>query len=206
MRICSGPTGVEVDVRVLVGEEVGLPVSAAEVPVAFTAEAVAVRFAAAVLVRSAADAVAVRLAADAVAVRFEAAVPVRFAAAVTVNGSMQSAIELDELRGEGALLARSTLLSSVSEQSLLRMSAVVLLGAGAGAAPSKKSAVPYPTRSTMLARSDGEQGVAPPLHAIPLVVLARITFPAVAPISVEPLASGVGNKLPTEPPDASCIR
>src|SRR6188474_2314565 len=114
--VVAGDVFVAVAVLVFVGMIVGVFESAIEV---------AVRFAAAVPVRFMAD-----------------AVPVRFATAVTVNGSMQSAIGLDEFRAEGVPVAKSALLLSVSVQPLpVRRSAVVLLGAGAGLLPSLQFAL-----------------------------------------------------------------
>ena len=79
-------------------------------------------------------------------------------------------------------------------------------GVGAGPVPSKKLAVPKPTRSTICANCAAEHGVLEPLHARPVVVFARITLPAPPAMLIEPDASGVGSGLPFAPPDACCTR
>ena len=112
----------------------------------------------------------------------------------------------DVLRGFGAPAPKSARLLSVSAHpELLRSKAVVLEVVGA-AAPSKKLAVPHPTRSTIIASCAGVHGVDPPLQASPMAELTRITFPAVADMAVVPLASGDGSKAPIAPPEASCTR
>src|SRR5882672_11136998 len=111
-----------------------------------------------------------------------------------------------EFRGLGAPVAKSARLLSVSVQPLLvRKPAVVLLSVGA-AAPSKKLAFPYPTKSMILASSAAGQGVEPPLQASPVVVLTNATLPAPALMVMVPVTSGVGNATPIAPPDASFIR
>jgi hypothetical protein len=87
-----------------------------------------------------------------------------------------------------------------------RKSAVVVLIVGAAPAPSKKLAVPYPTRSTIWASWPAEQGVLEPLQARPVVVFARITLPAVADMLIVPVASGVGIREPLAPPEDSWTR
>jgi len=89
--------------------------------------------------------------------------------------------------GVGDAAAKSVLLLSVSVQPPpARMSAVVVLGAGAFAPPSLQLAVePYPTKSTI----DALAGQAPD-EAV--VVLMSATFPAVALIAIVPVASAVG--------------
>ncbi len=93
------------------------------------------------------------------------------------------------LRGVGIPETKSLELTSVSVQPpSARRSAVVLLGAGAGPAPSKQLAVlPKPTKSTTLA----PKGQPDPLRGV--VLLTKATSPAVAPIVIEPVTSGVGN-------------
>ncbi len=105
--------------------------------------------------------------------------------------------------GVGAPTAKSEPLSSVSVQpAVLRIAEVVLLGAVAGCAPSKKSAFPYPTRSTIWASAAEEHGdvlSTPPLHPSGVVESTRAIFPAVADmrIGVGSTTSGVGSGAPT---------
>ena len=74
-----------------------------------------------------------------------------------------------------------------------RNAAVVLVSAGAAAAPSKKFAVPKPTRSAIRARWASEHAVDPPLHASAVALLTSATFPAVPDMLMVPVASGVGS-------------
>ena len=105
------------------------------------------------------------------------------------------------LRGAGAPVAKSAALSLVSVQpSPARRIAVLLLVAGAGALPSKKFALPNPTRSRMSACCAGLQALLPPLQPRVVVVLASTTLPAVPDMLIVPLASGVGSGLPLAPP------
>ena len=100
------------------------------------------------------------------------------------------------LRGLGTAAAKSKLLLSVSVQPFpARKSAVVGEIAGAGPAPSKKFAVPYPTRSTIWASWAAEHGVLEPLQPTPAVVLATMTLPAAAAMAIVPDASGVGDRV-----------
>src|SRR5439155_3147621 len=99
------------------------------------------------------------------------------------------------LRGLGAPTAKSDALLSESVQPLsARRTAVVLLGAAVAAPSSKQFAVvPYPTRSTTAAPLGHD-----PLSGV--ATFARMTFPAVAPIAILPVASGVGRfTLPPAP-------
>ena len=99
------------------------------------------------------------------------------------------------LRGLGATTAKSDALLSESVQPIsARRTAVVLLGAAVAAPSSKQFAVvPYPTRSTTAAPLGHD-----PLSGV--ATFARMTFPAVAPIAILPVASGVGRfTLPPAP-------
>ena len=103
--------------------------------------------------------------------------------------------------GVGDAAAKSALLLSVSVQPPpVRMSAVVVLGAGAFAPPSLQLAVePYPTKSTI----DALAGQAPD-EAV--VVLMSATFPAVALIAIVPVASAVGRLFTPFAPSDSATR
>ena len=101
------------------------------------------------------------------------------------------------LRGAGAPVVKSVPLLPVSVQPLpARKRAVVLVAAGAAAAPSKKLALPKPTRSSICASWAAEQTVEAPLQARPAVVVARMTLPAVADRLRVPVASAVGSAVP----------
>jgi hypothetical protein len=106
--------------------------------------------------------------------------------------------ELDVLRGAGADNVKSTELCAVSKHPLLaRRIAMVLLGAGAAAVPSKQLAVlPYPTKSTMLEST----GQAPERASIDLT---SATLPEVAARDIEPLVSGPGRTAPLVPAELS---
>ena len=68
-------------------------------------------------------------------------------------------------RGVGVPTVKSAALSSLSAQPPpFRTAAVVLEVPPVGPEPSKKFAVPYPTRSTMRASCDASHGVEPPLQ------------------------------------------
>ncbi len=111
-----------------------------------------------------------------------------------------------ELRGFGATAVKSALFESVSTQPLLlRSTAVEFVVAGAAALPSKKFAVPQPTRSSMVARAAAEQGVELPLHPKGVTVLTRATFPPLPLIlmGVLSVTSGAGNAAITLLPAAS---
>ena len=101
-------------------------------------------------------------------------------------------------RGFGAPVAKSVELTSASVQPFLpRSTAVLLLGAGVGPAPSKQFAVvPYPTKSIMLAPVGQETVKA-------VVVLTSATLLAVADIAMLPVASGVGRLVVPPAPAAS---
>jgi hypothetical protein len=105
------------------------------------------------------------------------------------------------LRGIGVAGTKSKLLLFVSVQpSDLRMIALVLLAAGAGALPLKQEAVePYPARSMML----GSLGHAP---VIGVVVFTSATLPAAAAMAIVPVASGCGSALPLLAPAACWTR
>src|SRR5512138_1398480 len=103
---------------------------------------------------------------------------------------MQECVGDNVLRGAGVAAAKSAALSSVSTQpSSLRKSAEVTLSPGAAAEPSKKFAVPYPTKSTMDASCAGEQTVEPPLQASPVVDSTNATLPADPLMFTVPVAS-----------------
>ena len=141
----------------------------------------------------------------AVAVGVGLGVPVAVAVAVAVGVGVDPAEHganvLAVLRGFGVPVLKSDELLSVSTHPPDALkSAVVLLGAGAGAVPSKQLAVvPNPTRSMMLA----PVGHAP-LRAV--VEFTSATLPAVAPIAIDPLASGVGRFTVPPVPAASWTR
>ena len=120
----------------------------------------------------------------------------------TVTGPEHGAKVVEVLRGPGAAALKSVLLVSVSAQPpAARNSDVVLEGAGA-TAPSKKFAVPYPTRSMINASCAALHGVEPPLQPRVTVLLTSATFPAVAliAIGVASVVSGVGSAAPVAPP------
>src|SRR3954451_14965740 len=91
------------------------------------------------------------------------------------------------LRGPGSPETKSLALSFVSKQPSFSLRAAdVFESVGAGPDPSKHAGVelPYPTRSTI-----------PVVGQLPVKVVelfTRATLPAVAPIVIVPLASGVG--------------
>jgi len=108
---------------------------------------------------------------------------------------------LAELRGAAAAAVKSEPLLSVSEQppEFRKIDAVVLVAGPT--VPSKKFALPHPTKSIKCERWVGVQGVLLPLHAIPVVVSASRILPAVpAMLIVVELRSGVGNGTPLAPP------
>src|SRR4051812_5642986 len=81
--------------------------------------------------------------------------------------------------GAAAAAEKSAALLSVSVQpSDARNTAFVALGAGAGPVPSKKFAVPYPTRSTISASAAALHGAEPPLQPSEVVELTSATLPA----------------------------
>src|SRR5262245_11101996 len=113
------------------------------------------------------------------------------------------------LRGAGATTAKSIALLSVSAQPLPRRSAAVVFEvAGAALEPSKKSALPYPIRSTMVASAAASHGVEPPLQPSGVVVLTSATLPAVADmaIGVASVTSGIGSDAPFPAPAPSWTR
>ena len=128
----------------------------------------------------------------------------RFGTVTTVHGFNGEPV----LRGAGVPAEKSEALLSVSTQPLLARDAeVVLLKVGA-AAPSKKLAFPYPTKSIIIANCAAEQGVDPPFQPRDAVELTRATLPAVPLIliGVASITSGVGSGEPTAAVDASWIR
>ena len=115
-------------------------------------------------------------------------------------GPLHAASAVALLRGAGATAVTSVPFWLVSVQPLPpRRAAVVLLRVGAAAVPSKKFAVPKPTRSRISDDCAEEHAVEPPLQASAVVELARITLPAVPDIALVPLASTVGNAAPLAP-------
>lgn len=100
-----------------------------------------------------------------------------------------------EFRGVGAPEVKSAELLFVSvNPPARRMSAVVLVPAGAAAEPSNAFAVPYPTKSTTLVSAGPEIAVA---------VIDNATLPLVALKFMPPVLSAVGNATPIAPPLAS---
>ena len=97
------------------------------------------------------------------------------------------------MRGLGTPEAKSFALLSVSVQPPSFLTAAVALARVGAAVPSKKLALPYPTRSTICAVCAGKHGVEPPLHGNPVAVFARMTLPAVADMAMVPVASGAGS-------------
>src|SRR5688500_10866375 len=113
----------------------------------------------------------------------ETSVTVRFG-----SGALHGASGVDVFRGAGVAAAKSVLLLSVSVQPFApRKIASVVLVAGADAV-SEKFAPPQPTRSMICASSPAVHGSLPPLQGMAVVVLARITLPAVAPIAATRVA------------------
>jgi len=120
-------------------------------------------------------------------------------AAQTFNGE-------ELFRGEGVPAAKSAALLLVSvHPPFARNAAVVLDREGAAPAPSKKSAIPYPTRSRIRASCSAEQCVEPPLQPRLAVPSTRATLPdpAAICIGVPSTMSGVGSGTP-EPAPAAC--
>ena len=97
---------------------------------------------------------------------------------------------LELFLGAGAAVVKSLELLSVSVQPLpLRNAAVVLDKVAVGPVPSKATDVdPYPTKSFI---SGAEQLLEPPQDN-GVVFVTRATLPAVAPIAIDPEASGAG--------------
>jgi len=116
-------------------------------------------------------------------------------------GVAQAFVAEEVFLGVGDAAAKSVLLLSVSVQPLpARMSAVVVLGAGAFAPPSLQFAVaPKPTKSTI----DALAGQAPDKA---VVVLMSATFPAVALIAIVPVTSAVGRLFTPFAPSDSATR
>src|SRR6218665_88870 len=133
----------------------------------------------------------------------------RIGCAVGVPPPEQTLRAVALLRGSGAPASKSPPLLSVSVQpAFLRSRAelvTVELVAGP-TVPSKKFAVPQPTRSTIWADWAVEHGVEPPLQASAAEVLARMPLRAVPDMFDEPLASSVGSAAPTLPPEAILTR
>jgi hypothetical protein len=102
------------------------------------------------------------------------------------------------LRGVGAPVLKSALLTSVSVQPpLARSTASEFDGAGVGPLPSKALAVvPKPTRSTVVA----------PVGVAVVVLLARMILPTVALRARLALLSGVGSATPAPLPAPSWTR
>src|SRR5262249_50907639 len=112
------------------------------------------------------------------------------------------------LRGAGAPTVKSELLLLLSVQPpFLRSAAVVLLRIGV-AAPSKKSAPSYPTRSRISAGCVPLQGFVPPLQPRVTAVETKATFPPVADIAigVASTRSAVGSGAPVPAPAPSWTR
>lgn len=104
------------------------------------------------------------------------------------------------MRGLGGAAAKSAELLPVSlHPSPFLTAAVFVPGAGAGAVSEQFADEPYPTRSTMFVPEGHE-----PESAV--VVLTRVTLPAVALRLIEPVASGVGSELTPFALPASCTR
>src|SRR5580692_9351382 len=109
-----------------------------------------------------------------------------FAAPVALS---TPALPNEELRGFGAPAVKSAALLLVSALFALRLTEVVLLGAGVGPLPSKQFAVvPNPTKSIMV----WPVGQLVP-EAIAAVPFTSATLPAVALRLILPIASGVGS-------------
>ena len=109
-----------------------------------------------------------------------------------VGGALQSFKGEAVFRGFGLAVTKSAALSFVSVQPpAFLKSEVVLLGAGAGAVPSKQFALlPNPTRSRMLLPEGQET-------ASGVMFETNATLAAVALKLIDPLASGVGRLAPT---------
>src|SRR2546427_10001052 len=92
-------------------------------------------------------------------------------------------LKVDPLfRGLGVPVLKSgpLLLVSVQPPTARNMDVVLLLGPGAAPAPSKKFALPYPTKSIMCAASLAEHAVELPLQARTAQVSPSRAFPAAA--------------------------
>jgi hypothetical protein len=112
-------------------------------------------------------------------------------------------------RGAVAAAVKSAAFWFVSSQPpLLRCADVVFDSVGAAAEPSKKFALPYPTRSMMRACAAGSQEAEPPLHPSEAVPVTSATFPAVPLmlIGVPSVPSGAGSGAPTAAVEASWTR
>src|SRR6266446_7897786 len=119
-------------------------------------------------------------------------------------------LKVDPLfRGLGVPVLKSDplLLVSVQPPTARNMDVVLLLGPDAAPAPSKKFALPYPTKSIMCAASLAEHAVELPLQAKPAEVSTRTTLPAPAAMFMPvALLSSVGSATPVVPPDPSFTR
>jgi hypothetical protein len=133
---------------------------------------------------------------------------------VRTGSLLQEMVAENVFRGAGApgdagdAAEKSAPFWSVSVHPLpSRNAAAVAEIVGAAAAPSKKLALPYPTRSTIDASAAAEHGLDPPLHPSEPLVLTRATLPAPAAIAigVGSIRSAAGNGTPVVPP-ACCTR
>src|SRR3954469_4403852 len=109
------------------------------------------------------------------------------------------------LRGSGAAAEKSPPFESVSAQpASVRNAAVAAASVGAAAPPSKKFALPYPTRSRMRTRAAALQGVEPPLQPSDATPVTSATFPAptAMAIGVASTRSDPGSDAPVVPPDS----
>ena len=117
---------------------------------------------------------------------------------LTVEG-VHAEIEEDVLCGAGANALKSVLLLLVTEQTGVRIAAVVFESVGVGLPREQFAAVPKPTRSTRLASVVGHA----PLKAA--VRLTNATLPAVPLKLIVPVASGTGSATVPADPAASWI-
>jgi hypothetical protein len=106
--------------------------------------------------------------------------------------------ELAVLCGITAPVAKSAPLLFVGEHRFVRIAAVVFDSVAVGVPSEQFAAEPKPTKSTSVGSGVGHE----PLNAV--VLLTSATFPAVALILIEPVASGVGRFVVPPAPTASC--
>ncbi len=103
--------------------------------------------------------------------------------------------------GVGASTVKSAALFPVLDAAELRWSDVVFDGVGAGPAPAKSVAVPYPTKSTTPATASQSDE-----HVREVVLFTSATLPAVADMGMVPIASGAGSGVEPPAPASSWTR
>ncbi len=108
---------------------------------------------------------------------------------------------LAELAGEGEPAVKSAALLSVSVPSSARLAEAVFERPPAGPLPSKSFALPYPTKSRTFAAASQSAS-----HPSAAWSVTKATLPPVAPIAIDPDASGAGRSSVPPAPAASATR